>query len=54
VADPAVSLTLSWPDFMRLANGRVAVDDPALRERLSLTGDPDLAEALLPALSIAP
>lgn len=54
VAEPAVSLTVSWPDFMRIANGRVAVDDPALRSRLALTGDPVLAESLLPALSIAP
>jgi len=54
VAHPAVSLTVSWPDLMRLTNGRIAVDDAALRSRISLTGEPALAEALLPALSIAP
>jgi uncharacterized protein (TIGR03083 family) len=54
VADPAVSLTVSWPDLMRLANGRIALDDAPLRSRLVLTGKPELADALLPALSIAP
>lgn len=53
-AEPAVSLVLSWPDLMRLSNGRVAVGDATLLSRITLTGRPELAEALLPALSIAP
>ncbi len=54
VDDPAVSLSVSWPDLMRLASGRIAVDDVDLRSRMTLTGDRVLADALLPALSIAP
>ena len=34
--------------------GRVPVDDPALRSRITLAGDADLGARLLPALSIAP
>lgn len=54
VDDPTVRLQCTWPDFMRLGCGRVDVDDPALRSRISLTGDPALAQALLPALAITP
>lgn len=49
-----VWLTASWPDFMRLACGRIDPGDPGLRARLVLRGDPSLGEALLPALSITP
>lgn len=54
VATPTVQLEASWPDFMRLACGRVDVDDADLRSRIRLAGDPTLAAALLPALAITP
>lgn len=54
VAEPTVRLVAEWPDFMRLACGRIDVDDPGLRARISLVGDPDLAASLLPALAITP
>lgn len=50
----AVTLTLRWPDLVQLAAGRIPPDDPALRSRLSLGGDPTLGALLLPALSITP
>lgn len=53
-ATPTVAVTLPWPDLVALGCGRVPADDPTLRERLVLTGDGDLAERLLPALSITP
>jgi uncharacterized protein (TIGR03083 family) len=53
-ADATVWLTASWPDFMRLACGRIDPSDPDLRTRLVLRGDPALGETLLPALSITP
>ena len=54
-ADEAtVHLTLSWPDYMRLSCGRIDPDDPALRARVTVTGDAELGEALLRGLSIAP
>jgi uncharacterized protein (TIGR03083 family) len=52
--DPTVWLETSWPDFMGLACGRVDPADPALRSRVTVTGDADLAAALLPAMSITP
>jgi uncharacterized protein (TIGR03083 family) len=54
VTSPTVSLTASWPDYMRLAAGRLDPDDEALRARITLAGDPALGAALLPALSITP
>jgi uncharacterized protein (TIGR03083 family) len=54
VESPAVTLVVSWPDFMRLACGRIDPGDPGLRDRIELTGDAALGAALLPALSIAP
>ena len=54
VDDADVHLTLSWPDYMRLSCGRLDVDDPGLRGRLSLNGDSDLGEALLRAMAITP
>jgi len=54
VAQPTVDLVLSWPDFMRLCAGRVPIDDPALLDRLQLTGDSALGTALLAALAITP
>ncbi|MDO8307518.1 MAG: maleylpyruvate isomerase family mycothiol-dependent enzyme [Actinomycetota bacterium] len=52
--DPTVWLEAAWPDFMALACGRVDPADPALRSRIALTGDADLAAALLPAMSVTP
>lgn len=50
---PTVELIASWPTVMRLMCGRAnGADD--IRERITLTGDPDLALRLLPALVIAP
>lgn len=49
-----VSLRLSWPDLVSLAAGRVAPDDPVLRGRLEIDGDPGLGDALLRALTITP
>ena len=54
VNDPDVHLMLSWPDYMRLSCGRVDVDDPDVRSRLTLTGDPELGSALLRAMAITP
>lgn len=51
---PTVHLVTSWPDYMRLCCGRVAVDDAGLRARITLAGDHALGEALLRGLSIAP
>jgi uncharacterized protein (TIGR03083 family) len=51
---PTVLLQCTWPDFMRLCCGRVDVDDPDLRSRITLAGAPALATALLPALAITP
>ena len=49
-----VHLSLSWPDYMRLSCGRIDPDEPALRERITVSGDASLGEALVRALSIAP
>jgi uncharacterized protein (TIGR03083 family) len=54
LASPTVHLTASWPDFMRLECGRVGIDDPALRSRIRLAGDPGLGAALLAGLAITP
>ncbi|MCX6431964.1 MAG: maleylpyruvate isomerase N-terminal domain-containing protein [Actinobacteria bacterium] len=54
VLNPTVSLAVSWPDYMLLTGGRIDVDEPGLRGRIQLTGDPVLAAALLAALSITP
>lgn len=52
--EPVVTLTVPWPDLVRLAAGRIAVDDAGLRSRLVMDGDEALGEALLPALSFTP
>lgn len=51
---PTVGLQVAWPDFMRLCCGRVPADDADLRAGITLSGDADLGEALLPALSMTP
>lgn len=53
-SDADVHLTCSWPDYMRLSCGRIAPDDPALRARITIVGDPALAEALLIGMAITP
>lgn len=54
VTDPTVTAEMTWPAFMRLSCGRVAVGDPWLVGKVELVGDPDLCARLLPAMSIAP
>lgn len=53
-SDPTVSLTVSWPDYMRLSCGRVDVNDAAFRDRIALSGDEELADSLLEELTITP
>lgn len=52
--EPVVTLTVPWPDLVRLAAGRIAVDDAGLRSRIVVDGDQALGAALLPALSFTP
>ena len=54
VAEPTVAVVVSWPDYMRLSAGRVDINEPGLRSRIRVTGDPAAAEALLSALTITP
>jgi predicted lipid carrier protein YhbT len=54
VEQPTVSLSADWSDFSRLCSGRIDPDDPALRARIELAGDPALGVALLPALTMTP
>lgn len=54
VDEPTARLDAPWPDFMRLACGRIDVEDTGLRSRITLSGDPVLAASLLPALAITP
>ena len=53
-SDATVALSVTWPDFMGLSCGRVDGGRSWLRDSLSLSGDPNLGEALLAGLSIAP
>lgn len=52
--EPTVRLRCTWPDFMRLCCGRIDVEDPNLRGRITLDGDAALTGALLPALAMTP
>ena len=52
--DPTVHLVTSWPDTQRLMCGRVDIDDPAFRGRITLTGDEELGRKLLGELSVTP
>jgi len=45
---------MTWAAFMRLSAGRVAIDDPWLRDKVELLGDAELGQRLLPAMNIAP
>lgn len=49
-----VHLTCSWPDYMRLSCGRVDPEDADVRSRITVTGDPGLAVALLRGMAITP
>jgi SCP-2 sterol transfer family/Mycothiol maleylpyruvate isomerase N-terminal domain len=53
-SEPTVDVTLSWPDLMRLSTGRIDPDDPAVRRRLTLTGDPQLVDAFLHGMVLTP
>jgi uncharacterized protein (TIGR03083 family) len=53
-SDGDVHLICSWPDYMRLSCGRIDPGDPALRDRITLVGDPTLAGALLSGMAITP
>ncbi|MBI1349518.1 MAG: maleylpyruvate isomerase family mycothiol-dependent enzyme [Actinomycetales bacterium] len=53
-SEATVHLTLAWPDLVALSAGRIDPDEPDLRARITLEGDPQLAETLLRALAITP
>ncbi|MCX5196163.1 maleylpyruvate isomerase family mycothiol-dependent enzyme [Streptomyces sp. NBC_00249] len=50
---PAVTLTLDWETYVRLAAGRVRARAVA-GDRLKAEGDPELAEAILAAFAVTP
>ncbi|MFF4957896.1 maleylpyruvate isomerase family mycothiol-dependent enzyme [Streptomyces sp. NPDC001222] len=47
---PAVSLTLDWETYVRLAGGRVTAD--VVADRIKAEGDPDLTAAILLAFAV--
>ncbi|MGW5848209.1 maleylpyruvate isomerase family mycothiol-dependent enzyme [Streptomyces sp. NPDC055254] len=49
---PAVTLTLDWPTYVRLAAGRVRAH--AVADRVKVEGDPELAAAILAAFAVTP
>ncbi|MEV6570393.1 maleylpyruvate isomerase family mycothiol-dependent enzyme [Streptomyces sp. NPDC051577] len=49
---PAVTLTMDWETYVRLAGGRVR--PRAVADRVKVEGDPDLAEAILAHFSVTP
>ncbi|GAA3258904.1 maleylpyruvate isomerase family mycothiol-dependent enzyme [Streptomyces griseoincarnatus] len=49
---PAVTLTLDWETYVRLACGRVAVD--SVTDRIKTEGDQDLAAAILRHFAVTP
>jgi uncharacterized protein (TIGR03083 family) len=51
---PDLDAAMTWAAFTRLSAGRVAMEDPWLRDKVELLGDADLGHRLLPAMSIAP
>jgi len=51
---PDLEAAMTWAAFMRLSAGRVAIDDPWLRDKVELLGDADLGQRLLPAMAISP
>lgn len=50
VPDPAVTLTVSWPDYVALGCGRVPPSSTGAR----VAGDADLGARLLAALAVTP
>ncbi|UQX01933.1 maleylpyruvate isomerase family mycothiol-dependent enzyme [Streptomyces sp. RerS4] len=50
---PAVTLTMDWETYVRLAAGRVRARSVA-GDRLKVEGDPELAEALLANFAVTP
>ncbi len=53
-ADPDLTLTASWPDLLDLMSGRLASDDPAVAERVTLTGETALGTRVLTSLKVVP
>ena len=53
-AAPAVHLTMSWPDYLLAATGRVDTGDPSWRASVTLTGSADLVDRTLVALNAVP
>jgi uncharacterized protein (TIGR03083 family) len=53
-SDATVHLVVSWPDLVALSAGRVDPADPVVAQRLRVSGDADLASALLAELAITP
>ena len=51
---PDVTAEMTWAAFMRLACGRVDLNDPWLKDKIEITGNPELSARLMPAMSIAP
>jgi uncharacterized protein (TIGR03083 family) len=51
---PNLEAAMTWAAFMRLSAGRVAIDDPWLRDKVELLGDAELGQRLLTAMNIAP
>ncbi|MFD0334841.1 hypothetical protein ACFQZ0_19450 [Streptomyces erythrogriseus] len=49
---PAVTLTLDWETYVRLACGRVTVD--SVTDRIKTEGDQDLAAAILRHFAVTP
>ncbi|MCY0919242.1 maleylpyruvate isomerase family mycothiol-dependent enzyme [Streptomyces sp. H27-G5] len=49
---PAVTLTMDWETYVRLAGGRVR--PRAVADRVKIEGDPDLADAILAHFSVTP
>ncbi|MFD9574506.1 maleylpyruvate isomerase family mycothiol-dependent enzyme [Streptomyces sp. NPDC059982] len=49
---PAVTLTMDWETYVRLAAGRVR--PRAVADRVKAEGDPELAEAILAAFAVTP
>ncbi|MEU6661564.1 maleylpyruvate isomerase family mycothiol-dependent enzyme [Streptomyces sp. NPDC046821] len=49
---PAVTLSLDWETFVRLACGRISPE--GAQDRLKIEGDPELAAAILNAMAVTP
>ena len=49
-----VHITMSWPDYMLAATGRVDTGQASWRQNIQVSGEPDLVEQTLRALNVAP